>query len=101
MREFSWVLLEIVLPLDIWLRTDLHGLPHLALGLLLLAVIGTLALAIVVHRATKPPEIDVPTASCDERRRLRERRRRRQARREAPCGGVGARAPGSLALRTR
>lgn len=101
MTEFSWTLLELVLPLDIWLRTDLHALPHLALGLLLLAVVGALAIAIVVHGATKYPSIDVPMASAPEARRPRERRRRQHARREAPCGGAGARAPGSWALRTR
>lgn len=95
MTSLGWSLLEVLLPLDIWLRTDLHALPHALLWILCVAAIGALALAIVTVAAStsssRVPSAGVRGLEGGPRGRGRERR---GARRSAPpVGGAGPRAP--------
>ena len=100
MVSIGWSLLEMVLPIETWLRLELHGLPQVVVWMLLLGVIGGLAVAIVevglrvvvvarlecvwaVRREPAPP--DVPRIGRAH---------------DAPRGGTGPRAPGVLEVRT-
>jgi hypothetical protein len=97
-NSIMWTLLEFVLPLETWLRLELHGLPQVAAWLILAAVVGAIAVTVVARGLRQTPQL-CGAVSHAFRRTFTPRDPQDPDPRDTPRGGAGPRAPAARQVR--
>jgi len=92
-KSVEWLLLEWLVPLSTWLHLELSPVPNLVVVTLLLALIGSLAIAITVVGTRIPAAVSAGVAKPRRSISSSDGSAVPPAYRDAPVGGSGPRAP--------
>ncbi len=98
MRAAEWALLEWLMPASTWLQLELFSVPNLAVAILLLAAIGTMAVAMTVVVRRCGAALAAKSVARPPRTQVAREAEHVPAHRPKPTGGSGPRAP-SLVVR--